>query len=903
MLRRYCLALLVWLPLGAQTLSTTGSIQGRITDQSGSPVSAVRVTAAQTSGGSARTAESGSQGEFRISGLAIGNYTLRLEKDGFATAQVAEFSVSVGQTVQHRLTMQLAQLNQRLDVQERPEAVDATATSASAALGGERIEESPAPNRNFLNFVLVAPGVAPSAGSNAQRTFAGQRSAAADSGFSFGGLRGRNNSLLIDGMDNRDETTGGIRVGIGLEMVQEFRVSGTGVSAEFGGAAGGIVNVVTRSGTNLWHGDATFFSQTGALNARNPEIAAGPKASAHRHQPGVSINGPARKDRTFFSTALEQQWDANQEWSDAPASALAGINQALATPAFSRAAVKQATRGLFDTSAAGTEFSLKANHQAGQKHSLSSRYAFSRERDRGDVQGADNFADQSSRGDSLTRDHSWVASWMTISGPNLVHELRGQIARRGVDLTPSSRGAMLEIPGVLTIGQSYRLDGERTETHYQIANSLAWSTHRHQLSAGASLHWVRLRSRLANRFSGVYLFPTLERFLAASPDVYLQAFGQPDTRLPTAPAGFWVREKWQPHPNVTIEAGLRLDFQRLPAPLPSSGLNAAPRLGLAWRPTPKGPYVIRAGYGLFYDRYPLAFLNDALQKDGTHAVEQYLTGAAAVRAFQLGLGGGLGQPLPGFPLSAYTPALPFPTTHGQKLSAGMERAFGKDTTLSAEYSWVRGLHLPRIRNAALTLPAHYAIEQTASSLYHGVSVALNRRMSRELTFLLAYHAGRTRDDASDYDEHPLDPANLKLDWALSRQHQAHRFSASALFEFPFLEHLTVGPIFTYGCGRPLNGLLTTDAFRTGAYPVSARPPDTGRNAWFSPATTVLNLRLLKTFPVKEGRAVMQVGIEAFNLTNHSNPLRVSPYLPLSSFGQPMETLESRQLQLVLQFEY
>src|SRR5258708_34336244 len=144
-------------------------------------------------------------------------------------------------------------------------------------------------------------------------------------------MRGRNNSPSRDGVDNRDETTGGSRVAIGLEMVQEFRVSSSTTGAEFGGASGGIVNVVTHSGTNLWHGDATFFGQNERLNARDAQSRSSAKPEERRYQPGVSLNGPIRRDRTFFSTALEQEWESGQEWAEGP-NALDEIHRALASP-------------------------------------------------------------------------------------------------------------------------------------------------------------------------------------------------------------------------------------------------------------------------------------------------------------------------------------------------------------------------------------------------------------------------------------------------------------------------------------------------------------------------------------------------------------------------------------------
>ncbi len=905
----------------AQTGTATGAIQGAVVDSTGAAIAEVRVIARQEGYGVARVARTDAAGQFQFSALAIGRYTLRFEKEGFAPVEVQPFLVSVGQTVVHRGEMKLAQVIEKVEVKEQPEALDAASTAPSVALGYARIEEAPAQNRNYLNFVLVAPGVAASSGSNSQRSLAGARSALSDSGFTFAGMRGRNNSISIDGVDNRDETTGGNRVAIGLEMVQEFRVSGTSVGAEFGGAAGGLVNMVTRSGTNLWHGDFTFFTQNEMFNARDPEVASGPKQRFRRYQPGASINGPIRKDRTFFSTAIETEWEFDQEWSDAPGEALEAIHRALGSRQFSGAAVRSGFRGLFDDESRETEFSFKLNHQAGTRDSFTARYAFSRGRVSGGVQGADNFSDRSSRGNSLTRDHSLVAGWMRLPAPHLVNDLRVQVARRNIDLEPSTRGAMLEIPGVLTLGQSYRLDAARGEDHYELVESMNLAAGRHQMSLGASVHLVRLDARLANRFGGVFLFPTLTDFLRGAPDVFLQAFGISQTNLTTVPLALWAQDRWQLRPGLTLEAGLRFDRQRMPSGLPSSSNNAAPRVGLAWRPRGTASFVVRAGFGWFYDRYPLAFLNDALQKDGRRGFEQYLTGEAASRAFALARGGTLAAPIPGVPPAVYRADANFPATHSRKLTAGIEKSLGRNTTLTVEYANVRGFHLPRMRNITGLPAAVYQLEQTAKSAYQGASVSVNRRVSRELSFLVAYNGGRTWDDASDFDEHPLDPRNIRLDWARSRQHQAHRLAASTLFDLPVehlpqipewlresLEHLTVAPILTLGSGRPLNALDSTDTFRTGAFPLSARPFGLPRNPFFAASPASLDLRLMKTFPFHNDRSRLQIGVEAFNLLNHTNVLRVSPYFAaagqrLASYARPIETLNARQIQLLAQFEY
>jgi hypothetical protein len=241
--------------------------------------------------------------------------------------------------------------------------------------------------------------------------------------------------------------------------------------------------------------------------------------------------------------------------------------------------------------------------------------------------------------------------------------------------------------------------------------------------------------------------------------------------------------------------------------------------------------------------------------------------------------------------------------------------------LAVEIASVRAFHLPRIRNRTGTPPAAYQLEQTARSSFLGGSATLNRRLSRELTFLFAYNLGKTYDDASDYDEHPHDPFDLRQDWARSRQHQAHRFTGSAVFELPVdeakslpkwlresLENISLAPILTVGTGRPLNALASTDSFQTGAYPLSARPFGLSRNPFWSPALINMDLRLMKTIFLWRERAWLQFGVEAFNLTNHSNPLRVSPYYAsrdrrLDSYGQSIETLNARQIQWLIQLEY
>ena len=305
------------LSAAAQTTSVTGIIQGTVTDTTGASVPAARIAVRHQDTGVERTTQTAANGHFAVTNLAPGTYTLTLESPGFVPIRVKPFPLAAGHVVAQDFNLTPAGINERVEVKEEPEAIDLTASSASVSLGYERIEEAPARSRNYLNFVLAAPGVAPSAGASSQRTMTGTRTPLGDSGFTFGGMRPRNNAIQIDGLDNRDETTGGNRVAVGLEMVQEFRVAGTSVGAELGGAAGGLLNMITRSGVNILHGDFTMFAQNEIMNARRTEVAAD-RPRFRRYQPGMSANGPLRRDRTFLAGAVEHENESAEEWSNVP---------------------------------------------------------------------------------------------------------------------------------------------------------------------------------------------------------------------------------------------------------------------------------------------------------------------------------------------------------------------------------------------------------------------------------------------------------------------------------------------------------------------------------------------------------------------------------------------------------
>src|SRR5262249_52322744 len=188
-----------------------------------------------------------------------GSYVLRVSLSGFASFEQRDLALAVAQLARLHIVLSPASVAETVAVTAQPPLLDASRTAGmSTVVDTERIEELPVRSRNYLEFTLLAPGGTPSQpGGRAPSS-----PSTADSGFSFAGLRPRSNLLTIDGLDNNDEFSGASRTELSLEIVREFQVVSNGWSAENGGASGGAINVVTKSGANTIHGDAFLFGQS-----------------------------------------------------------------------------------------------------------------------------------------------------------------------------------------------------------------------------------------------------------------------------------------------------------------------------------------------------------------------------------------------------------------------------------------------------------------------------------------------------------------------------------------------------------------------------------------------------------------------------------------------------------------
>ena len=905
-----------------------------------------------------RTVTTDDQGLFRADQLAVGTYEVRLEHTGFVPYRQAGVFLSLGQTIHLDIVLSPASTSEEVTVSAQPSAIDTSQTSVVSSVDQERIEELPVRSRNYLDFVLLAPGVsrAPAAtGVSGSTPLTG-------TGFTFGGLRPRSNNVSIDGLDNNDEYTGSSRTELSPEIVQEFQIVTSGLSAESGGGSGGSINVITRSGTNMVHGDAFLFAQDGVFNARDPFEREVGKPSFRRFRAGFALGGPIVKGRDFYYAAVEQEHNRGQTGSDIDPTVASTINSFLAAGAFPGLAARRIATGFSATARAETEAAGKLDHQLTQNTALMLRYAFTNNKESGDAFNTGGLMDASARGSSFSSDNGLSGSLTTVLGSEAVSDLRFEAATRYAVLrTNEPFGPEIDIAGLITFGRPYAGNSARRENHYQAAYTYARSMGKHLWKVGGAVNRVRLRADARDGFDGVYLFGSLTDFLAGNPDQFRQAFGSPHVDFPVMSFGGFVQDHWSLARQLTVDLGVRYDFEHLPAGFNQDTNNFGPRIGLAWSPSPK--WALRAGYGIFFDRHVLADLTRAIEKNGVQALEQVADGNAAANLFAAAQGGALSAPAAAIAPSIFRPDPRTATPYSQQVSGGAEYLLAKNLTLRSDFMSVHGIKLPRTLNANLLpsvvltpanaaslgipdpipqqigrevfLPGRlnpnfsdiYELQAPSGSTYNGVSLTLSRKMNKELEFSASYTLSRADDSASDYDEQPQNPFNLPAENALSRQHQQRRFVFNALWDLPIgdeedqggkpqegtswltqvLSHIEVAPILTLESGRPANPLTGLDSNRSHAFPLSARPLGLGRNSLNTPALATMDLRALKYFPFG-GAKRLDVVAEVFNLFNSANVSQINPVFgseltPKPGFRQPIAATGARQLQFSLDFEF
>jgi outer membrane receptor protein involved in Fe transport len=722
----------------AQT-AATATIEGQVTDQNNAVVPNAKVSVRSADTGLERTVVTDNDGIYRLPLLPPGTYRLTASAPGFAENRFGSITLTVGQKLNLDLMLRV-NVSETVQITDVAPVVETTRTQVSGSVGEKAVRELPVNGRNFLDFVTLTPGVVRD-----------QRSG----DLSFGGQKGTLNSILIDGVDNNNMFFGQAlgRTGSGRapyqfsqDAVQEFQVNTNSFSAEFGRAAGGTINVVTKSGTNEFHGVGFDFYRDRALNAnrllasttgtgaaqRTLLRPAAVKPPYHFHQFGGNIGGPVKKDRLFFFFNYDGQRNTQPNLVNtlppadaANAASVAGRNRLLP---FANSYVRQFNQDVYLG---------KVDWQVDSANRLNFRY--NRQNFTGtNLENGGPTNAQEHSGNSLVTTDTFTVTLNTAFSGRLLNEFRTQVARDREPGTSNTDApeAIITNSGVpaLTIGRNNFSPRETTERKYQFIDNISYLTGKHSLKGGADINIEKIKNFFPGFFGAGYQFTSYANFNNNVVSSFTQAFAGPGTSGPeTHPDfnefGFFFQDDWRVTNNLTLNLGVRYDVQQLkqaPTRNPSATLaaagidtsrinndynNFAPRLGAAWKPTNSDRLVMRIGYGLFYGRTPSIALGTAHSNNGINVQSFTLTNPTGlVYPFrfasleEIRARGGTGA-TPN--LFSFERDYQQPYTHQGSL--GLELGLTNDMSLSVSYLTVKGRHLQRTRDINLLPPVATAI--------------------------------------------------------------------------------------------------------------------------------------------------------------------------------------------------
>jgi carboxypeptidase family protein/TonB-dependent receptor-like protein len=653
------LALALFLASLGNAQTVTATLSGRVSDSSGAVLPKAAVKAVNRATGITRTAVSSASGDYQISLLPVGDYTVTSELTGFKK-EVKSVTLQVGSNASVDFTLAVGTVTTDVEVQAVSEAVEPTRSMVSQVIDQQKITELPVNGRQFIDFALLAPGI------TVGDTTSGSTDVIIEpvTKLSFAGQNIHYNFIAIDGADNMSTASGIQKTTPSQEAVREFRVINTDFSAEAGRAVGGIVNIITKSGTNKFHGSLYEYFRNDAMDAQSiltsPDLptCAVPGNSAsggckflkklHQNQFGGTIGGPIVKDKTFFFANYEGQRRSESPFYNSAILANIGlINQVKCTNFGTLACGAPGTLPIEDLNVNRTtdydNLLIKLDHLINSKNYLTARYFFNDERLTNVSPLNDGFDLPSGFKQNNFRDQSLAGSLSTTFSDTLTNELRMQYAHRFFDFPTQTTQPHLEVSNIFTIGVNRGNPDFYEEGRFELVDNVTKAIGKHTLSFGGDFNHVNTTESfpLFYPFEADFgcITPTpscpfalstgspfvvfFERFQASSnytepsldPAVYQgskissavrdQAKGE----VPHTYNGFFIQDKWRATDRLTVSLGLRYDFETWPNQLLNNDLNNFdPRFGFAYNFGTKWNLVARGGAGIFHGTIPSPLL-------------------------------------------------------------------------------------------------------------------------------------------------------------------------------------------------------------------------------------------------------------------------------------------------------
>jgi hypothetical protein len=663
-----CLSLLLatstW--LGAQTV--TSSVQGRVYDSTGAAISAASVTAVNADTGVSRTTTASTTGDYQITLLPPGDYTVTAEKAGFQkSAKKVRLDIGTAGTVDFSLA--IGQVTEQVSVQDVGEVAEPTRTMVSSVIDEQKIQSLPVNGRQFIDFALLAPGV----------TIGDTTSGSTDviiepvTKLSFAGQNIHYNFVAIDGTDNMSTASGIQKTTPSQEAVREFRVINSSYSTEFGRAVGGIVNIITKSGTNQFHGSVYDYFRNDAMDGQSilasPDLPTcntpGDPSSGgcrflkklHQNQYGFTLGGPIKKNQTFlFGNYEGQRRSESPFYNSAILSNISLINDLKCTNFGSLGdAPNQATCPAGSLPQENLNVSRESNydnflvrldHTINSQHSLFVRYFFNDERLTQVSPLNDGFDLPSGYKQNNFRDQTISGSLNSLLKTSLVNELHVQFAHRFFDFPTNTTQPHLEVTNIFTVGVNRGNPDMYEEHRTEVVDNLTWVKGRHTIQFGGDTNFVSTTESFplfypfeadfgciencvfsfGNSFPGlpggspnVIFFERFQApdFLESSldPAVYQGTHisssirNQAKGTLDHTYNGLFVQDKWRATDRLTLNYGLRWEAETWPSRAVNNiTKNFDPRVGFSYGFGGSRNFILRGGAGIFHGTLPSPLL-------------------------------------------------------------------------------------------------------------------------------------------------------------------------------------------------------------------------------------------------------------------------------------------------------
>jgi outer membrane receptor protein involved in Fe transport len=906
------------LPAFAQQGIASATVAGTVVDPSGAVLPGAGVELKNVETGLALRVDADARGRYRLLNVPVGRYELEAAAPGFRNARV-ELTLGVGDAREVPMQLIVAGGAESIQVSAAAPAIETRRAAIAERVTPAEIEGLPLNGRNYLDLALLTPNVSRT-NTRSNERFA-ETSAVPGTGVSVAGQRNLGNTFIVDGLAANDDAADLAGTAFSEDVIREFQVITSGATAEFGRAPAGVINVVTRSGTNAVQARAYGYFRDARWDAGNP--LATRKDPLTQKQYGGSAGGPIIRDRWFWFGNVER---TNQEKNGVVTIApgdIERINAGLTRVGY-RAPLL--TTGEFITGYAATNVFGRVDF-SGNSSRLALRYN-GYTVDSPNARGVGGLNAVSRGTPQNDTDHTVALGWQ-IARSDWLNEIRGQGTSSRLEAPATDQvGPAVAISGVANFGTSSSSPTRRDLTLFELADTATLQRGGHLMKAGLDFIDNRVTIDFPGATAGSYSFTSLANFERGAYQQYQQAFGNVTIGQHNPNLAMFAQDEWTLSNGFTLVGGLRYDLQWLPAPIALDADNVAPRLGVTWR-TPGGSTVIRATGGVYFDRIPLRATSNALQRDGVN----YQT---AVLSF--------GQPeAPSFP--AVLPAYPFSvltavTTIDPHVQSGrsvqaavqVEHALAA-VVASAAYTYLRGRGILMQRNTNVpTLTAAQAAvagianlgrpdpkfgnisryESIGDSWFDGLTFGLTTRVQRVARVRASYTLSRALDTSGNaFFSTPQNNFDIAAEKGPSDNDQRHRLSLSgsiggtgtalnrplAGIEVAFVMAAATGVPFNVVAGSDLNNDTTNND----------RPPGVSRNNARQPATATLDLRVSRSFPLGTRQRV-QVSVDAFNVLDRTNVLAVNNTFgtgatPLATFGRPTLAAEGRELQLGVRWSF